>query len=68
MLVDDCHWFIITMIHVSVSYFLVVKQFTCELCGISYCHREGLSRHLQTAHSDNWPHKCEVCGMGYENI
>lgn len=42
-----------------------VKQFTCEMCGHSYCHREGLSRHLQSAHSDKWPYKCEVCGMGY---
>lgn len=44
----------------------LVKRFTCELCGISYCHREGLSRHLQTAHSDNWSHRCEVCGMTFK--
>lgn len=46
----------------------MVKQFTCEHCGIGYYHREGLSRHLQSVHSDplDWPYKCEVCGMGYE--
>lgn len=51
---------------ISVS-ILATREFQCELCGISYCYREGLSRHRQTAHFDNgWPHKCEVCGMGFK--
>lgn len=46
---------------------LAVKQFQCEHCGMGYGHRQSLSRHLQSAHSDNgWPHKCHVCGMGFK--
>lgn len=41
-----------------------VRQFTCELCGISYLQQGGLTNHLITAHSETRPWKCDICGLG----
>lgn len=45
-----------------------MRQFTCELCGVSYLQQGGLTNHLQTAHSEVRAWKCDVCGLGYDTI
>lgn len=50
-------------IFVMVHLITAVRKFTCELCGMSFTQRGGLFTHM-TVHSDNRPHKCDVCGLG----
>lgn len=36
----------------------------CEQCGKLFNTAQLLSIHMATAHSEQRPHKCDICGLG----
>ena len=38
------------------------ERLKCHVCSQTFSHRNTLTRHMTTVHSDAMPYQCEVCG------
>lgn len=46
----------------TASAIITESNWICEHCGKAYKYKFSLMEHMQTAHSDERPHKCDTCG------
>ncbi|XP_018563108.1 zinc finger protein 665 isoform X2 [Anoplophora glabripennis] len=50
-------------IHISSSH--VEKNIICSICGIKVRTNSALVNHYNLKHSDDYAHKCNICGKGF---